>query len=130
MGFDVQRFVDQNIDQEFICNISQDVLEDPLMISSCEHLYCSKCIRDCIKIHGVCPQDRSKVSITKLVQSLRIVKNLLNKLKIRCNFEDCQRVLALGELNNHLDKCEANPENKTLKCFCKKEFTSNEFNSH
>ena len=132
MGFDVQRFVDQNIDQEFICNICHDVLEDPLMISSCQHLYCSKCIRDCIKVHGVCPQDRSPVSIVKLVEPIRLVKNLINKLKIRCKTSSggCDSVLTLGELHKHLDKCPENPENKQMKCFCKKVFTSEEFESH
>ena len=130
MGFDIQRFVDQNIDREFICNICQDVLEDPLMISSCEHLYCSNCILDCIKVHGVCPQDRSPVSLRKLVQPIRTVKNLINKLKVRCNFDGCPQVLSLGELHNHLDKCEANPENQKLKCFCKKEFPKKDFISH
>ena len=132
MGFDIQRFVEENIDQEFICNICHDVLEDPLMVANCQHLFCSKCIRDCIKVHGICPQDRSPVSINKLVEPIRLVRNLINKLKIRCksNSDGCDRVLPVGQLHDHYDRCEANPENKGIKCFCEVEFGITEWDQH
>jgi hypothetical protein len=138
MGYDINRFVENSVDEEFVCNICHDVLEEPLMVSHCEHLYCSQCIRECVKVRGVCPQDRSRITINQLVEPPRIVNNLLNKLRIKCRTgsgsgggggQGCQEVLLLGELVAHHDKCAANTDNK-VKCFCNQEMAINHFNTH
>jgi hypothetical protein len=133
MGLDRIRFVEENISQEFICGICHGVLEEPLMTSDCQHLFCQKCIRDCLKQQAICPLDRTKISLSRLEEPVRIIKNLLKQLKIKCDFESegCKQVINLGELETHCKNCEFNPEiKKMFKCLCEQEFKRTEFDAH
>ncbi len=39
MGYDIERFIKESINQEFICDICQRILEESLMIRDCEHFF-------------------------------------------------------------------------------------------
>ena len=45
MGFDVSWFQGE-VDEELLCPICSEVLEDPLQAPSCEHAFCSECINE------------------------------------------------------------------------------------
>jgi hypothetical protein len=45
MGYDITRFKNSDINEEFICSICHDVLKDPLVIDPCDHIFCSECIK-------------------------------------------------------------------------------------
>ena len=59
MGYDLERFEDKdNIDQDLICSICHDVLQDPVYFGQCEHSFCKVCILDCMKRKQECPVGR------------------------------------------------------------------------
>lgn len=45
MGYDVERFIEVP-NQEFICLICSDVIEDPMECSNCQTFFCKACIED------------------------------------------------------------------------------------
>ncbi|CAF1276658.1 unnamed protein product [Rotaria magnacalcarata] len=114
MGFDIQRFPN-NIDEEFICSICGGVLQDPLQIPTCEHTFCQACIEEWLSQTKICPIDRTPVEINQMKLVPRILKNLLNRLDIRCENEGCMTIVKLEVLTNHLADCEYT-KNKVIQC--------------
>ena len=54
MGYDLEFFEDRdNIDQDLICPIYLDVLQDPVYFG--EHCFCKVCILQCMKSKKECP---------------------------------------------------------------------------
>jgi hypothetical protein len=68
------------------------------MIIECQHLYCAKCVRVlAAKENDNCyPLDGYSISMSQLIQPIRLVKTLLNELKTRCDFEGYQQTVSLG----------------------------------
>jgi len=118
MGYNTDRFVEKQIEDEFICSICHDVLKDPVLVETCEHTFCANCIQHWIKNNRTCPIDRSEIQNIHLHQPQRSFKSLLGKLKISCDFDKlgCSAVLKLDDLRNHCDNCDFNPN---LKRECK-----------
>jgi len=52
MGYNINRFKNQDINEEFICSICRDVLENPFVIDPCDHIFCSQCINQWIEEKG------------------------------------------------------------------------------
>ncbi|XP_037050084.1 uncharacterized protein LOC119084270 [Bradysia coprophila] len=111
MGYDLRRFVGE-IEEEFVCSICRRVLEDPLQ-SKCEHMFCRECIQDWLSKNASCPDCRKKLTIDDMQAPGRIIRNLFNKLIIRCNFEDqgCRKMIMLEYLEDHGENCKFNPNN-------------------
>lgn len=107
MGHSAELFIDPNIDDEFICSICQDVLQDPMTIIPCEHVFCRTCIVEWNRNSLTCPIDRTTVD--KLQPALRNFVNLLNKLQLRCKFSGCDATFPLGDVKSHDEKCDHNP---------------------
>jgi hypothetical protein len=98
MGYDIERFIKLSINQEFICDICQGILEEPLMIRDCKHLFCCKCIHEYIKEIGVCPKDGFPLSPSQLVEPIKLVKNMLRVCVIVIHFKKvfdilCRKIL-------------------------------------
>ena len=112
MGYDVERFSPQNVDEELICTICRGVLEDPLQFPSCEHAFCASCIHGWLHRQLSCPIDRNHVTALQLKPVPRILKNLLSKLLISCENQSfgCTANVRLDGLQSHLVTCEFNPK--------------------
>lgn len=118
MGYEVERFVGV-VDEELFCPICGLVLDSPLQIKDCEHCFCGSCIEEWLKHQRVCPVDRTPVPPSCEGSSLssalgpapRILRNLLSRLRIKCENEvfGCQTVTHLEGLQLHLNQCEYNP---------------------
>ncbi|KAH8260044.1 E3 ubiquitin-protein ligase NRDP1 [Drosophila bipectinata] len=111
MGFDVSCIVG-HVDQELICPICTDVLEEPVQSSGCEHAYCRACIDKWIQQKQICPVDRSALLPGHLVPVSRLMRNMLSRLKIKCTFAEngCSQLLALEGFRRHVAGCEHNPK--------------------
>jgi len=48
MGIDLDLAVGQ-VDEEFVCSICKDILENPVEIKGCVHLFCDECIRGALQ---------------------------------------------------------------------------------
>jgi len=117
MGYDVGRFVGV-VDEELLCPICSCVLQSPLQLAGCEHAFCSECIRQWItRGSATCPVDRTEVTEQELQSVPRILKNLLSRLEIRCDYDvhGCSLTVRLDGLSSHLKNCEHNPK-KPVAC--------------
>ncbi|XP_026325289.1 E3 ubiquitin-protein ligase NRDP1-like [Hyposmocoma kahamanoa] len=106
MGFEIKRF-QGDVDEELICPICSGVLEDPLQAPTCEHAFCSACIREWISRQPTCPVDRQAVTSSQLRPVPRILRNLLSRLCTSCDNapHGCSAVLKLDSLQSHLLEC-------------------------
>ena len=108
MGYDINRFEGQ-VDEELICPICSFILEDPVQVlqefdqriiwllllsisnciinqaPDCEHAFCNMCINEWLKHQSICPIDRTSIQPRELKPVPRILKNLLSKLRIKCD---------------------------------------------
>ncbi|XP_016989602.2 E3 ubiquitin-protein ligase NRDP1 [Drosophila rhopaloa] len=111
MGFDLNSIVG-HVDEELICPICADVLEEPVQSSGCEHAYCRACIDKWMLQKQICPVDRSALLAAHLVPVSRLMRNMLSRLKIKCTFSanGCPLMLPLEEFRTHVVSCEHNPK--------------------
>ncbi|KAL7740464.1 hypothetical protein ACLKA6_006996 [Drosophila palustris] len=111
MGYDLSLIIG-HVDEELLCPICADVLEEPMQSSSCEHAFCRYCIEKWMQEKQICPVDRSDLLPIHLVPVSRLMRNMLGRLKIKCSFAEngCTAVLTLDEFRNHVAHCQNNPK--------------------
>lgn len=124
-GIEKKRFIeisDQDLD-EFVCGICLAVFVDPVVTQCCRQTYCSDCIKEWLAFGNSCPNDRKPLNMNQLIPAPRIVTNLMNNLKIKCDFQTngCKSDIQLNELSNHLHICCYNPNNVCKTCRLNKE---------
>lgn len=121
MGFEVDRF-SQQPPPEFICFICTSVLDDPVQCSN-HHIFCRGCISQWLttlndgtgELNASCPACRSEMSVQRLKEGPRNLKQRLNKLKIFCSHPNCDSVTVdLENILKHEDQCNFQRE----KIFC------------
>ena len=122
MGYDVNRF-ETKVSDEFICTICHDVLEDPLVTPSCEHIFCGDCITGWLtngptKAEPSCPNDRTPANVDSLKAPLRSFRNLLYGLNIQCSYSNCGIFVKLQNLEDHEISCMHNPINMEKEFNC------------
>jgi len=107
-GMDRNRFVesDQDLD-EFTCGICRDIFVNPVVTPCCRQIFCSDCITKWLNQYNTCPNDWKRLTSDGIIPSPRIVSNMLNKLKVKCNFEPkgCPIVIPLSLLTIHIKYC-------------------------
>ena len=108
MGFDIVRFPE--VSRELICSICAAVLENPVELP-CRHVFCSQCISRWLDTNHSCPNCRRNVRIRDLKSALPLLKNIIGKLKIRCDFvqRGCTEIVELERLGAHTSVCPFSP---------------------
>ncbi|XP_017029398.1 E3 ubiquitin-protein ligase NRDP1-like [Drosophila kikkawai] len=111
MGFDIVLIVG-HVDEELLCPICADVLEEPVQSVGCEHAFCRQCIDRWMRLKQICPVDRSNLQPENLVNVSRLMRNMLARLKIQCSFTEngCDQLLTLEGFRAHVASCEHNPK--------------------
>jgi len=111
MGYSLNRFKSE-IDDELKCSICCGVLEDPIQSQKCQHVFCRKCITQWLSSSKTCPSDCNPLCLKQLEPIPRIVRNILNRLQIRCDFfaDGCDLFVNLEDLEIHKKQCSFNPE--------------------
>ena len=131
MGYDCSRFTAE-ISEELLCSICSEVLKDAIT-TDCEHLFCRQCIMDWLSVNRTCPIDRLYITGRNIRAAPRVIRNLLGKLDIHCDYVDdgCQTIVSLESLEKHVNDCFYNPK-KRLICQkgCEKWMTREELKSH
>ncbi|XP_033102581.1 dentin sialophosphoprotein-like [Anneissia japonica] len=104
--FEVDRFVNAP-DPDLVCCVCYCVLDDALE-SPCQHVYCKVCIYTWLDNRKSCPNCRRRLRSTRLKPVLPIVRNMINRLQIRCeNVENgCTHVMQLEAYNSHVEMCD------------------------
>ena len=93
---------------EFLCGICQDILNSPLTTNCCRQSFCKDCIEQWLQQQNTCPNDRKPLTRSGLTEAPRLVHNLINDLKIRCEFDGCDEIFKIGTIKQHLDMCQFN----------------------
>ena len=124
MGFETTRFVNlsQSLSEELSCSICLNIFDSPITSfkGNCDHTFCKQCVQQWINTNkSKCPacqqsftkkrniNDNNCVIIGYVFKTNRIVNNIVNKLKIHCNYKwnGCEEVVELGSLQKHLNEC-------------------------
>jgi hypothetical protein len=96
---------EESIDPNLICNICHKPLKDPVS-TSCDHIYGSACINHWLtsSIHYSCPTcQKQPLLITELVRANRLVRNILDDLRVRCTL--CEESgMKRGNFHDHITK--------------------------
>ncbi|KAL4225196.1 PDZ domain binding [Mactra antiquata] len=92
----------QAVDEDLMCHICLQPLVNPID-TKCGHTYCSKCLKNYLKLQKQCPIDRQALTVSDCQQSSLLVRRLLDKLLVVCpNVDYCEEVLPRSELEAHL----------------------------
>jgi hypothetical protein len=121
MGYSINRFAKDSVSEEFVCHICKDVLKDPLLVDSCEHIFCKDCIHRSIELEEKCPIDKNNVTFKQLREPIRSFKNLLAQLQINCEFSSlgCKQTFRLDQIETHTKTCTYGPPDRNkLDCIC------------
>lgn len=116
-GFDSKRFVtitDQQ-KEDLMCGICLGILNNPFAAKCCKQLYCKDCIHEWLTCSTTCPFDRSSLNKDDLKRS-DTVWHQMSAMKIRCEFDSCQTMVELKDLDYHIESCVYNPERKCETC--------------
>ncbi|KAK6169144.1 hypothetical protein SNE40_020253 [Patella caerulea] len=103
--YDVDKFVPPP-DQELICCICTNVLDEP-MECPCRHVFCKVCIETWLNNKHNCPTCRNRVEKNDLKTVLPLVRNMLNKLTLTCDFviNGCKDKITLEKYSVHIKVC-------------------------
>ena len=105
-GYDDERFL-HPVGHTLHCGICTNVLKDPVMCGQNEHLFCRICITMHLMNSQTCPNCIEPLTVAALSQASRGIRNLLAKLKIKCEFFDrgCGKFIELEHLERHVVDC-------------------------
>lgn len=103
---DRENFVDQDFDY-FDCVICSDIVIQPKMCNTCDHIFCGPCIAHWTASNKYCPFKCSGKEAMKVVELPNSVKKLYGNLKVICSREGCEEVLPLKDLCYHEMDCGA-----------------------
>jgi len=117
MGLDPERF-EGEVDEELLCPVCHEVLEDPLQVPACEHAFCRACITEwlsqqqTINQQQTCPIDRQPIQTQQLKPVPHILRTLLARLQISCSYKEhgCSAIVKLELLAAHTEECEHKPK--------------------
>jgi len=129
MGIDTALALDK-LKDEFVCSICHDIVEDPVVISKCEHYFCGCCIRPWIQANSTCPKDRDPTQEAGLSQPFRFYRNMLAEVRLRCQFSGCNTETTYEGFRRHEANCRKNPEAWMDCAFCHVKHMINEEDTH
>ena len=106
-GYEDERF-EHVVSQSFHCIICTNVFKDPVMCRPHDgHLFCRACITRHLMNAQSCPTCMQPLTVETLSDAPRSTINLLDELRIRCEFfhRGCRKTVELGELEKHVKEC-------------------------
>ena len=109
-GYDEERFV-TSVNRNFICLICFNVLKDPVLCPKNQHCFCRGCITKHLENAKRCPTCADELTVHTLIDAPRMVKVMLNELKICCVYinRGCKEILELQYLDSHEATCGFTP---------------------
>lgn len=103
MGIDTERFVSK-VNDDLMCMICLEVLEDPHECLKCQTSFCHTCITDWSSKKNTCPNHCELV----LQRSHKFLRSELNKLQLKCinSNEGCDQISSLESMAQHESLCQ------------------------
>ncbi len=99
-----------NIKDQYTCLICQNIFNNPVKISKCNHNFCNDCLNNYINTQPPnpnnqeyhCPMCRSPFSVNEIFLDNNLNTEINNKL-VKC---DCGQTMYLNQYSNHSDTCQ------------------------
>ncbi|KAL0487996.1 E3 ubiquitin-protein ligase [Acrasis kona] len=89
--------------EECICAVCHDVLDNPVFIDACDHVFCKLCIQQCMSHEKTCPVCRTSIDNRNVREASRMITNILDKLMVSCN--DCGEKMRRNKFEAHTQEC-------------------------
>jgi len=90
----------ERIKKTAICSICQGLIYQPKQCSKCENCFCKHCIDEWLKRNSTCPFRCPNATF----KESRLIKNLLEKLNIKCPF-GCDDIINYLDIDKHKQEC-------------------------
>ncbi|KAL1475582.1 hypothetical protein MTO96_003556 [Rhipicephalus appendiculatus] len=90
--------------EELICTVCHSVLRDPVECP-CRHVFCRRCIYEWIRKDNSCPVCRKR-NVTALTPVPPFVRNMVNRLKVKCRNAGCNARMPAESFLHHMSACE------------------------
>ena len=97
--------VDPQIDAAFVCTICRGVPSEPV-ITSCNHIFCSSCIRSWIRVASACPVCRFCIDETDIIPLNENLLFIYDSLMVKCTYTKCQTKVSLRNIKVHEMSCQ------------------------
>ena len=99
----------EEVPKDLICLICMTLPVKPVVISSCEHLFCKDCLQQALQTQSSCPVDRSPCGASQ-VQPLRegsLPYRIWSSVPVKCEKHDsgCAWTGSIAEYSNHQSSC-------------------------
>ena len=115
MGFDIERFVnriaaEEQMKSEGMCSCCRGLWRDPVTLSGCGHVFCSKCITAWTSLRKSCPYCRRGLKYGDWVtMTSEIMPPGVRDLKMNC-VNGCGVVSTPQTFNRHHTHCRLRQE--------------------
>ena len=109
-GYEEERF-EHEVDSKLLCPICRNVLKDPVQCQN-EHYFCRSCLKKHLHENSeTCPVCQDHLTEETLTKPPRILTNMLECLKIRCDHANrgCRGLIKLEFLHQHVKSCAYSP---------------------
>ena len=109
-GYEEERF-EHEVDSRLLCPICSNVLKDPVQCQN-EHYFCRSCIKKHLHENSeTCPVCQDYLTEEILTKPPRLLTNMLECLKIRCDHANrgCRELIKLEFLHQHVKSCGYSP---------------------
>ena len=98
----------KELTDDLICSICNNLCFDPVICKETQCIFCRECISRWVKKQGSnanCPICKNLFVFDILP---RLIKNLLNKIKIKCLFQSkgCSSIISYEQFPNHINSCD------------------------
>ena len=92
--------------ESFLCPICLDVVQDPVMTATCEHLFCKSCFESIVKGSiAQCPTCREPASRHGSKPLNHVLRSIYWSLKMRCKDPTCDEKLTPSNFQLHDQTC-------------------------
>jgi len=82
-----------HIAEHFRCSVCTGLVNQAVILRSCEHIFCSHCIESVVATDGdlFCPDCRTQfLAPEDIIQPYRNMRQVLDSFRISCSHDGCQ----------------------------------------
>ena len=109
MGISITNVIDKTRTLHLICSICTELVEDPAMLKTCEHMFCRECIKGWnkfCKTDLTCPDCRQPFVNCDISNPNRILLNLMGDIRLNCANQGCDVVINYRDYTVHSLSCD------------------------
>ena len=128
----MEQVIPNGIRENFRCPICTDLLQEPVSLRTCQHMFCGPCIRSFVSTGGVlCPYCQTQFEPPNdLAEPLRIVRSVLESFRINCPHQGCNEQIRYEQFDAHILQCQYHPNAVSSCSYCDQKYPKIEEEQH